>query len=310
MSTQTIPVSESMRPPASQMHIAPIAITAAIVAGPFVALAVLAPLLWGSFLNVADIVLAVVMYVFTGLGVTVGFHRLFTHGGFRPNRPLKILIAIAGSMAIEGSLVSWVATHRRHHMFSDQPGDPHSPHKYGPGAANMMRGLLFAHMGWLFVADTTSADRYAPDMSRDPDLLLVSRLFPALAVCSLAIPFGLGYLLTGTLTGAIVAFCWAGLVRMALLHHVTWSINSLCHVFGRQPYDTKDFSTNIAALASVSFGESWHNTHHAHPAWARHGAGRGQLDPSARVIRIFEKLGWATKVRWPILAESFSAIGD
>jgi stearoyl-CoA desaturase (Delta-9 desaturase) len=276
-------------------------ITVAIVTGPAVALAVAIPWLWGHAVNLTDMVIAVVLYIVTGFGITVGFHRLFTHRGFGLGRVLKITLAVLGSMAVEGTVTSWVATHRRHHMYSDHSGDPHSPHRYGDRGTALLRGLAFSHVGWLFVSDASSAERYAPDMLRDRDLQWVDRLFPVLAVASLAIPFGIGYWLAGTLTGALTALLWAGLVRMALLHHVTWSVNSLCHTFGRRSDGSKDRSTNLWPLAIVSLGDSWHNVHHAHPTWARHGARPGMIDPSAWLIRRFEQFGWATKVRWPKL---------
>jgi stearoyl-CoA desaturase (delta-9 desaturase) len=207
-------------------------------------------------------------------------------------------------MAVEGTLTSWVATHRRHHMFSDRSGDPHSPHRYGDHGAALLRGLAFSHVGWLFVSDASNADRYAPDMLRDRDLQRIDRLFPVLAVASVTIPFGIGYLLSGTLVGALTALLWAGLVRMALLHHVTWSVNSLCHTFGKRSDGSTDRSTNLWPLAAISLGDSWHNVHHAHPTWARHGARRGMVDPSAWIIRRFEQLGWATKVRWPTVPDA------
>jgi stearoyl-CoA desaturase (delta-9 desaturase) len=243
-----------------------------------------------------------VLYLVTGFGVTVGYHRLFTHGSFKPSRWLKIALALIGSMAVEGSVTSWVATHRRHHMYSDRAGDPHSPHRFGDSGVPLLKGLFFAHVGWLFVSDNSSAQKYAPDMLRDRDLQMVDRFFPLLAIASLAIPFGLGYALVGTLPGALLALLWAGIVRMALLHHVTWGVNSLCHTFGRRGAKTNDRSTNLWILSLVSLGDSWHNVHHAHPAWARHGAERGMIDPSAWLIRLFEKVGWATGVRWPQLA--------
>jgi len=274
-------------------------VTVAIVAGPAIALAVLIPWLWGHAVNLSDLVIALVLYVATGFGITIGFHRLFTHSGFGPRRALKITLAVLGSMAVEGSVTSWVATHRRHHMFSDHAGDPHSPHRYGDRGMALVRGLAFSHVGWLFVSDASSASRYAPDMLRDRDLQVIDRLFPILAVASLAIPFGIGYALSGTLTGSLTALLWAGLVRMGVLHHVTWSVNSLCHTFGQRSDKTTDRSTNLWPLAIVSLGDNWHNVHHAHPTWARHGARRGMLDPSAWLIRRFEQFGWATKVRWP-----------
>ena len=274
-------------------------VTLAIVAGPVVALAVVVPLLWGHAVHLSDLVIALVFYLVTGFGITVGFHRLFTHRAFGPSRGLKIALAVMGSMAVEGTATSWVATHRRHHMFSDHPGDPHSPHRYGDHGLALLRGLAFSHVGWLFVSDASCLDKYAPDMLKDPDLQRIDRLFPFLAVASLTIPFGIGYLLSGTLAGALAALVWAGLVRMALLHHVTWGVNSLCHTFGRRTDEVTDRSTNLWPLALVSLGDSWHNVHHAHPSWARHGARPGMVDPSAWVIGGFERLGWATRVRWP-----------
>ena len=274
-------------------------ITALLVVGPLVALATAVPLLWGRVVHLRDVVLAVVLYAVTGHGVTVGFHRMFTHRSFTPTRPLKIALGIAGSMAVEGSIVSWVSNHRRHHMFSDKDGDPHSPHRYGSGVRAQLRGFGHAHVGWLFAGDASPPERFAPDLLRDRDVAVLSRLFPVFALASLTIPFLAGWGLSGKLMGGVTALLWAGLVRMALLHHVTWSVNSVCHMFGRRPYTAKDESRNFAPLAVLSMGESWHNFHHAFPASARHGAGRGQLDSSAAVIRAFEWLGWATKVRWP-----------
>ena len=275
-------------------------ITVAIVGGPLIALALVVPWLWGSAVDLTDVVMASVLYVLTGFGLTIGYHRLFTHSSFKPNRGLRILLALMGSMAVEGSVTSWVATHRRHHIYSDHPGDPHSPHRYGDQGPALVRGLLYAHVGWLFVSDASSAERYAPDLLRDKDVQRIDRLFPLWAVATLAIPFGIGYALAGNLKGAITALLWAGLVRMALLHHVTWGVNSMCHTFGRRSEATNDRSTNMWPLAVLSLGDSWHNVHHAHPAWARHGARPGMVDPSAWVIGLFERLGWATKVRWPV----------
>ena len=270
--------------------------TALLIIGPVAALAISVPLLWGRALHWRDVVLGVVLYAVTGHGVTVGFHRMFTHASFRPNRPLKIALGIAGSMAVQGSVISWVANHRRHHVHSDQPGDPHTPHDQTVSAG---RRFIHAHMGWLFRPDTTPVERFAPDLVKDRDALMLSRLFPLLATASLTLPFVAGWALSGELRGGVTAFVWAGVVRMGLLHHVTWSINSICHVTGRRPFRTTDRSGNVAALALVSMGESWHNLHHAAPSLARHGVERGQLDSSARLISLFERCGWATKVRWP-----------
>ncbi len=254
-------------------------------------------------ISVGDIVLSASLYLFTGFGVTVGFHRLFAHRSFKANWALKVILAVAGSMSLEGSVVSWVATHRRHHVFSDQPGDPHSPSRYGSGFTGTFRGLWWAHVGWLFSAGTTDERRFAPDLLRDRSLVVINKLFPELAVGSLVIPFALGWLISGTLVGAVYALFWAGLVRMALLHHVTWSINSICHLWGKRPFATKDFSGNVAPLALISLGESWHNFHHSAPSSARHGVLSHQVDPAAGLIRLFEMAGWATKVRWPSPAQ-------
>jgi stearoyl-CoA desaturase (delta-9 desaturase) len=274
-------------------------VTGLLVLGPLLGVAIALPLLWGRFVDTTDLVMLALFYVVPCLGLTVGYHRLFTHRSFTANRPLRIALAVAGSFGMEGSVTDWVATHRRHHRYSDLEGDPHSPHRFGESNGALLHGLVFAHVGWLFATDATSVERYAPDMLADRDLRRIGELFPVLGIASLVLPFALGYGLSGTFDGALAAFVWAGLIRMALLHHVTWSVNSICHVYGRRRYDTKDESRDVAALALISLGESWHNGHHAHPAWARHGAVHGQLDLSAEVIRVFERLGWATRVRWP-----------
>jgi stearoyl-CoA desaturase (delta-9 desaturase) len=289
--------------PPPRVHLSQKLITVAIVVGPAVALGLALWWLWGSAVNLTDVAIGLVLYVITGLGITVGFHRLFTHRGFAPHRALKITLAVLGSMAVEGSVTSWVATHRRHHIYSDHAGDPHSPHRYGDRGASLLRGLAFSHVGWLFVSDASSTERYAPDMLKDSDLIRIGKLFPLLALASLTIPFGIGYAVSGSWVGALMALVWAGLVRMALLHHVTWSVNSLCHTFGRRSEATSDRSTNLWPLAIVSFGDAWHNVHHAHPTWARHGAHRGMVDPSAWVIARFERWGWVDRVRWPVLEE-------
>jgi stearoyl-CoA desaturase (delta-9 desaturase) len=278
-----------------------VAVTAAIVVLPFLALGAVGTLLWGDFVHLSDIVLAVVLYTITGLGVTVGFHRGLTHGGYRAKRPVRIALAVAGSLSFQGDVVTWVATHRRHHAFTDRPGDPHSPYRYGTHLRGQLRGLLDAHVGWLFRNDPTPAERYAPDLLADRDIRAVARAFPALCVLTLALPFGLGWAIGGTWVHALTAMVWAGLVRIALLHHVTWSVNSLCHMLGSRPFRTRrhDRATNLWPLALLSFGESWHNLHHADPTSARHGVDRGQLDPSAAVIRAMERLGWVHEVRWP-----------
>jgi stearoyl-CoA desaturase (delta-9 desaturase) len=279
-------------------------VTAAIVGVPFIGLGVAVWLAWGRGLHLADILMALVFYVITGLGVTVGFHRLLTHRSFTAAPALRIALAIAGSMSFEGEVIGWVAIHRRHHTFTDRPGDPHSPYRYGTSLVGQLRGLTHAHIGWLFRDDPTSPARYAPDMTADPAMRVISAAFPALCALSLALPFGAGWLIGGTWRTALFGLLWAGLVRVTVLQHVTWSVNSLCHVFGSRPFATRryDRATNLWPLALVSFGESWHNMHHSDPACARHGAEPGQIDISAAVIRVFERLGWATGVHWPVSA--------
>lgn len=278
-------------------------VTSALTVGPVLGFAIAVTLMWGHAVHVMDLIMASLFYVITGFGVTIGFHRMLTHRSFRARRVLKIVLAIVGSMAIEGSATAWVANHRRHHMFSDQRLDPHSPHRFDGRPLGVVRGFLWAHFAWLFLSDATSTDRFAPDLVEDADLRRISKLFPVFAGLSLVLPLALGWTLTGTLSGAIAAFVWAGLVRMVALHHATWSVNSICHLFGKRPFKTKDESRNFAPLALVSFGESWHNFHHAFPSLARHGALRGQLDLSATLISLFERLGWVSKVRWPSPAQ-------
>ena len=266
---------------------------------PLLALFAAVPFAWGWGLGWTDVVLALVFYVVSGLGITVGFHRYFTHGSFKANRPLRIALAIAGSLAMQGPVIDWVADHRRHHAFSDKEGDPHSPWLFGTGPRALARGFFHSHMGWLFGRDQTNEQRFTPDLLADRDIVRVDRLFVVWSVATLLVPALLGGLLTWSLWGAFTAFFWAGLVRVALLHHVTWSINSICHMIGDAPFASRDHSRNVWPLAVLSFGESWHNLHHADPTCARHGVRRGQVDISARVIQGFEKLGWAHSVRWP-----------
>jgi stearoyl-CoA desaturase (delta-9 desaturase) len=274
-------------------------VLAIFIAVPFAAIVTAVPVAWGWGLGWWDIAIAVVMYMVSGLGITVGFHRYFTHGSFRANAPLKVALAIAGSLAIEGPVIRWVADHRRHHAFSDRDGDPHSPWRYGESVPALLKGLYYAHLGWLFDPEQTNQRRYTPDLLKDDAVRRVSRLFPLWVALSLAIPPLVGGLVTWSWQGAVSAFFWASLVRIGLLHHVTWSINSICHAIGERPFKSRDRSGNVWWLALLSFGESWHNLHHADPTCARHGVLRGQIDSSARTIWLFEKLGWATNVRWP-----------
>jgi stearoyl-CoA desaturase (Delta-9 desaturase) len=273
---------------------------AVFIVVPFLAAFAAVPLAWGGWLGWSDVVIAFFMYNLTGHGVTVGYHRLFTHKSFKPNRPVKIALAVIGSMAIQGPVIRWVADHRKHHKFSDRDGDPHSPWRYGESIPALTKGLFFAHMGWLFDTEQTSQRQYAPDLLKDRDIVRVSRSFPWLAAVSLALPAIAGALWTMSWQGALTAFFWGSLVRVGILHHVTWSINSICHAVGERPFKSRDKSGNVWWLALPSFGESWHNLHHADQTCARHGVLRGQVDSSARIIWTLEKLGWVSAVRWPV----------
>ena len=269
------------------------------VAVPFLALVAAIPLLWGWGLNWHDVVIALVFYWVSGLGITVGYHRYFTHGSFKAKTGLRVALAIAGSLAIEGPVITWVSDHRRHHKYSDKEGDPHSPWRYGDDWKALSKGLVYAHIGWLFDPNQTSQEKFSPDLLADHRVKGVDRWFPGFVAFTLLAPALIGGLWSMSVWGAVTAFFWASLVRVALLHHVTWAINSICHTFGSEEFEVRDRSRNVSWLAIASFGESWHNLHHADPTCARHGALKGQLDPSARVIWALEKLGWAYDVRWP-----------
>jgi stearoyl-CoA desaturase (Delta-9 desaturase) len=263
------------------------------VAVPLLAVAAAVPLAWGWGLGWHDIVIGAVFYVVAGLGICVGFHRHFTHGSFKAAMPLRTALAIAGSLAIEGPVLVWVADHRRHHKYSDREGDPHSPWRFGNDVKALTKGLLYAHVGWLFDPNKTSQQKFCPDLLADRRIRRVSKTFPLWAAISLFGPAVIGGLWSMSWAGALTAFFWASLVRICLLHHVTWSINSVCHTFGNEDFEVRDKSRNVAWLAIPSFGESWHNLHHADPTCARHGALKGQIDIGARVIRWAEQLGWA-----------------
>ncbi len=296
--TTLAPTSASAPPQERQGRGEQIALTL-FIAVPFIALLFAVPVAWGWGLSWRDVVIALVFYVVSGLGITVGFHRFFTHGSFKANRPLTIALAVMGSIAIEGPVVRWVADHRRHHAFSDRQGDPHSPWRYGETVPALMKGLWWAHMGWMFDVEQTPRSKYAPDLIADKGIRTVDRMFVPLVATSLLLPALVGGLWSWSWQGALTAFFWASILRVGLLHHVTWSINSICHTLGERPFRSRDRSGNVWWLAVLSFGESWHNLHHADPTCARHGVEKGQVDISARTIWAFEKLGWASDVRWP-----------
>src|SRR5262245_4439526 len=278
------PAAEDVQPVANET--ADRIITGLITALPIILLGLAAWQVWNEALHWHDIVVFAIVYVITGLGITVGFHRLLTHRSFRTSPWMRGFWAAVGSAAIEGPVISWVADHRKHHACSDQEGDPHSPHVgHGSGIKGKLRGLLHAHVGWLFIhTQRGNKERFAPDLLKDPVVKFVDATFIIWALVGLAIPFGLGWALGGTIAAGLTGLLWGGAVRMFVVHHVTYSINSLCHTFGRQPFDTHDESRNLAWLAPFSFGEAWHNNHHAFPTSSVHGLRRWQFDPSALVI--------------------------
>jgi stearoyl-CoA desaturase (Delta-9 desaturase) len=265
---------------------------------PFLATIAAIALLWNALVSWHDLALLAGMYVITAAGITVGFHRLLTHRSFRTHKPTEYAFAALGSMAVQGSVIAWVADHRKHHAHTDVEGDPHSPHVvHGDGVGGVLRGLWHAHTGWL-LSEHGRADwkKYAPDLYEDPGMRLINRYFVPLVVLGLAIPALAGYLLTGTLVGAATGLLWGGLVRVFFVHHVTWSVNSVCHFLGSRRFEVEDRSTNVFWLALPSLGESWHHNHHAFPRSAEHGLRRWELDPSALVIRGMERLGLAWNV--------------
>jgi stearoyl-CoA desaturase (delta-9 desaturase) len=273
-------------------------LTGAITVIPVLALGLVAWQLWNKLLGWSDLIVFVIMYVTTGLGITVGFHRLFTHRSFKTGKTVRAVLAVLGSAAIEGPVISWVADHRKHHVFSDRPGDPHSPHvDHGVGVKGALRGLLHAHVGWLFIHTQRGLKtRYAPDLIADPIVNYVSRTFVLWVVAGLVAPFLLGWAIGGTVAAGLTGLLWGGAVRMLVLHHSTYSINSLCHFFGRQQFKTGDESRNLCWLSVFTFGEAYHNNHHAFPTSARHGLSRWSWDPSAWVIWGLEKTGLAWDV--------------
>ena len=265
---------------------------------PFLATILAIAFLWNSWVTAADLIIAAVMYILTAIGITVGFHRLLTHRAFQTAKPLEYLFAVLGSMAVQGPVIAWVADHRKHHAHTDEEGDPHSPHVSPDGGVqSVFAGLWHAHTGWL-MSSQGRADwkKYAPDLYEDKGMRFINRHFGFLVYLSLAIPAVAGFVVTGTLVGALTALLWGGFVRIFFVHHITWSVNSVCHFLGTRRFDTDDRSTNVFWLALPSLGESWHHNHHAFPRSAVHGLKRWELDPSALIILTMEKLGLARNV--------------
>ncbi len=275
------------------------AVTLLVVLVPFLGLAGAAVLLWGWGFSWVYLGLLLGMYVATVLGITVGFHRLFTHRAFETYAAIKVVLGVLGSMAVQAPLLKWVAVHRRHHQHSDRPDDPHSPHGHGRGVLGVLRGLWHAHLGWIFQPEPPGLDRYVKDLRQSRLLRTVNVLFLVWVSAGLLLPALLGGLLTGTWTGAWLGLLWGGLARIFLVHHVTWSINSVCHLWGFRPYRSGDQSRNNYVFGVLGLGEGWHNTHHAFPTSARHGLRWWQPDVSYYVIRALAWLGLAWDVRLP-----------
>lgn len=269
---------------------------------PFVGLIVAISLLWGIAFSWVYLILLFVMYLISGLGITIGYHRYFTHKSFKTSRFVQALLAISGSMAVEGSVLQWAAVHRSHHQHSDSDEDPHSPHTHGAGIMNAIRGMWHAHVGWILSSKKRGHDRYVVDLKKDRLVLWMSRLFPLWVLLGLLIPAVLGGLLTMSWTGVLLGFIWGGLVRVFFVHHVTWSINSVCHIWGSRPYKSHDESRNNPVFGVLGLGEGWHNNHHAFPTSARHGLRWWQLDVSYLVILAMSRVGLVWDVRVPSAA--------
>jgi stearoyl-CoA desaturase (Delta-9 desaturase) len=264
---------------------------------PFAGLILAIVLLWDRFVDPGTLAITAFMYALAGMGITVGFHRLFAHRSFEARQSVRATFAVLGSMAMQGPIIRWVANHRTHHAHPDKEGDPHSPHlSPHTGIRGAIAGLYHAHVGWIFTPDRPAEERYAKDLLNDRLIAFIDRTSIVWVLSGLALPFGLGYAISGTLRGALLAMLWGGAVRIFLVHHATFAINSLCHFMGTRRFATGDHSRNLVWLAPITFGEAWHNNHHAFPNSAFHGLRRWEIDLGGLVIRGLERLGLATKV--------------
>lgn len=242
-----------------------------IVLLPFLGTIYAMVMLWQQYVDWLDVTLMLVLYVISGLGITIGFHRMLTHKSFETSRPLKALFLIMGCMALEGDPISWASTHIQHHAHSDDEEDPHSP----------LEGLWHSHVGWLFT-HKNNIEMYGKWLLKDPTIVWVSKTWYLWAALGILIP---------TLIAGWSGLIWGGLVRIFLTHHITWSVNSICHTFGRRDYNTRDASRNNFIVGLLAFGEGWHNNHHAFPRSAFHGLRWWQIDISAYIIRALEQVG-------------------
>jgi stearoyl-CoA desaturase (Delta-9 desaturase) len=264
---------------------------------PFAAFATAVVLLWNDVVGPTDLAIFAGLYLFSAFGITIGYHRLLTHRAFDAPKPVRYALAIMGQTAVQGPVVDWVADHRKHHAFTDEEGDPHSPHLHGGGLKGALHGLYHAHVGWLFVTQgQAERRRYARDLMDDPTMKRISKAFVWNALGGLALAFLLGLAISGSLEGGLTALVWGGLVRIFFVHHVTWSINSICHFFGRRRFDVDDHSTNVFWLALPSLGESWHHNHHAFPRSAKHGLRWWEIDVTGLVIMAMKRVGLARDV--------------
>ncbi len=274
-------------------------VTLLVILIPFVGLVAAIASLWGWAFTWVELTVMLGMYFATGFGVTIGYHRLFAHRSFDTIRPIELLLGVLGSMSVQGPVLKWVAIHRRHHQYSDGPDDPHSPTHFGGGVRGVLTGFWHAHLGWMFAADPPNLSDYVKDLRADRLIRVTSKLFPVWVLLGLIIPTALAGLLTMSWTGALFGLLWGGLVRIFLVHHVTFSINSICHIWGRRRFEVHDESRNNFICGVLALGEGWHNNHHAFPSSARHGLAWWEIDVSYIMIRLMTMTGLAWQLRVP-----------
>ncbi|MBZ0172948.1 MAG: fatty acid desaturase, partial [Phycisphaerales bacterium] len=292
---------EHASPAPGPLPLAERAVTLAVILLPVVGLVAAVVYAWGWGVGWTEVALMLGMYIATGLGITVGFHRLFTHCSFTTGPVVTAVFGVLGSMAFEGPLLRWVAYHRCHHQHSDNDQDPHSPHHHGTGVVGVLRGFFNAHMGWMLLRSQheSNLDRYIKDFKKNRLVTWISGAFPLWSAVSLLFPALIGGLISMSWTGVLLGFLWGGLVRILVVHHITWSVNSVCHLWGTRPYEAHDESRNNPIVGVLAFGEGWHNNHHAFPTSARHGLAWWQFDTSYIVIRVLALLGMADNIRLP-----------